>query len=83
MIRVPTTLNERKNRIMGKSQVDLLLAYLKSGRSISPTEARTVFGIERLAARILDLRRRGFPIEHIDRVDAKGARYRRYRLVGC
>jgi len=56
--------------------------HLESGKSISPMEARTVYGIERLSARIHDLVNRGLDIEAIDRMDTAGARYTRYRLVG-
>lgn len=72
--------SERKRRVLGKIQNDLLLAHLKAGNSISPMEALTVFGITRLAARVHDLSGRGVRIRRTDRVDAKGQRYTRYRL---
>lgn len=45
------------------TQADLILDYLKSGRSITPLEALNLFGVFRLSGRILELREAGYPIE--------------------
>lgn len=40
-----------------------VLHHLKSGKSITPTEALDLFGCFRLGARIFELREEGHPIE--------------------
>lgn len=68
-------------RTLSKPQTQALAAYLRRRRSISPAEARTVFGIERLAARMHDLR--GVVNYRAERkVDASGHRYTRYYYLG-
>lgn len=67
-------------RIMGASQVDLLHSYLKARDYISPLVARQVLGIERLASRIYDLRKLGYPITAATHKDESGRRYTRYNL---
>jgi len=42
------------------TQNERLVGYLSSGRSISAAQARSMFGIQRLSARIHDLRNEGF-----------------------
>lgn len=44
------------------SQNERLVRYLVGGRSISPSEARSRFGIRNLRARVNDLRTQGFCI---------------------
>lgn len=53
---------------MSDSQCARILAYLKSGGRISPGGARIMFGCDRLAARIHNLRSAGYAIRSI-RVD--------------
>ncbi len=60
------------------TQLDALKSHLKRGRSISTAEAREVYGIRRLAARILDLRRQGWEVRSEMRYDPQGIRYARY-----
>ena len=45
-----------------ESQCKLILFYLKEKGKITAKEARQLCGCERLAARILDLRKKGIPI---------------------
>lgn len=45
------------------NQTDSILDHLKSGRSITPLEALELYGVFRLGARILDLRREGYDIQ--------------------
>ena len=45
------------------TQRNNILAYLKSGRSLTPLEALDLFGCLRLGARIWDLRAEGYDIE--------------------
>lgn len=56
--------------------------YLEKHGSITPIEALTVLGVHRLAPRIMELRRSGFPIKTEYRRDMNGRPYARYRLVG-
>ena len=45
------------------SQADEILAYLKTGASLTPLEALSRFGCLRLAPRCLELREAGYRIE--------------------
>ena len=46
-----------------KSQCDVILQHLKSGKSLTPLDALRLYGCFRLAARIHDLRCAGHDIE--------------------
>lgn len=62
-------------------QVDLLADHLRRHKSISPAEAKQVYGIERLAARMLDLK--GVVNYRAEtRRDAMGKKYTRYFFLG-
>jgi hypothetical protein len=58
-----------------------LFAHLQRGETITQLEARHVYGIERLASRIEELRRDGHDIVSTEKTDAKGKRYVQYSLV--
>lgn len=66
-----------------RSQAKRLVAHLLEVGSISPAEARQVYGIERLAARIHQLRLLSIGLdvwlEVVPRVDREGKRYSRYQ----
>jgi len=70
------TLKERS----AHPQCATVLRHLKEYGSISPAEAKEVYGVSRLAARILDLREDGVAIEATLKTDPAGKRYARYRL---
>ena len=53
------------------SQNTKLVRRLSTGKNLTVTEARSKFGIARLAARIHELREAGFPI-YTNRVTVKG-----------
>jgi hypothetical protein len=59
------------------SQSDFILAYLRTGWSLTPPEAIKLFDCHRLGARIYDLRSQGHRI-HADRV----GRFARYYWIG-
>ncbi len=67
------------------SDKDRLLAWLKSGRTITPLEAMNELGCYRLGARIWDLRRDGHTIitTMVETKDRNGERCRfaRYKLI--
>jgi len=43
-----------------RNQLDKILSFLKTGKQLTVAEARKRFGVQRLAARIHDLRNDGF-----------------------
>ena len=69
-----------------ESQTRLILAYLESGRSITPLDALNLFGCFRLSARIFELREKGFEIvtdyDETVTVDGDKKRFARYWLKG-
>lgn len=60
------------------SQREVIVKHLQDYGSISPLEARHVYGIERLASRIDELRQSGHSIETRTKKDARGKRYAEY-----
>lgn len=62
-----------------KSQNKEILAWLRSGKSITPLEALEKFGSFRLGGRIHELRAAGYPIV-TDTVTKNGKRFASYRL---
>lgn len=61
------------------SQEQAILAHLERGHTITPQEALLMFGCFRLAARVRDLKNRGYAIS-CEKVEANGKRFARYRL---
>lgn len=64
-----------------KSQLDMIKAHLKSGRSITPLEAFGLYNVFRLAARIKELRDKGWNIETEIKEDITGKKYGEYKLA--
>ena len=62
------------------SQADAILAHLKRGQNIEPLMALRYYGTFRLAARILELRERGFKIRTEIRETRPGRRVAFYSL---
>lgn len=62
------------------SQCKTILEYLKEGHSITQLEATRMWDITRLAARISDLRKRGYDIVSVE-VGKGFGRYVRYHLA--
>lgn len=60
------------------SQREQIVRHLQQYGSISPLEARHVYGIERLASRVDELRQGGHSIETRTKRDARGKRYAEY-----
>jgi hypothetical protein len=67
----------------GMSQKDLILSHCRTrpDHSISPHEARNLYRIERLAARVYDLEMDGVVFARDPREDATGRGYVRYTLA--
>ena len=53
-------MNDDKERI--PSQIDRILAVLESGGTLTALDALEDFGCSRLASRITDLKRMGYPV---------------------
>lgn len=63
------------------TQNDQILAHLRAGNQITPIEALERFGCFRLAARIGELRERGYAIEVRKLPIGDGKRVAQYRMV--
>lgn len=63
-----------------RTQTDNILAHLQTVGPITPIEALTEFGCFRLGARVLELRKQGYPIKTTMVKVASGARVARYSL---
>lgn len=63
-----------------QSQCQTILNYLKDGNSITQIEATKKWDITRLAARVSDLKKRGYDIVS-ERVGTGFGSYVRYHLV--
>jgi hypothetical protein len=68
------------------TQCEKILQYIEEYQSITPLDALREFGCMRLASRITDLRRRGYPItremETAKNRAGEPVRYARYRMGG-
>jgi hypothetical protein len=63
------------------SQDEVVLRHLRDHDHITPAIAANTYNIWRLAARIHNLRKRGYPISCSMREDARGHKYGRYTLA--
>ena len=61
------------------SQAEQIALHLELGHELTPMQALEWFGCFRLAARIKDLRARGYSIDTLDR-EHNGKRFAAYRL---
>lgn len=68
------------------TQNERILAYMEKFVTINPKQAMNDLGIFRLASRITDLRRKGYPIisewEEVKNRYGEKCRVKRYRLEG-
>ena len=55
-------MNERKNERKHPSQLDQILAALENGDSLTALDALEDYSCSRLASRITDLKRKGYPV---------------------
>ncbi|AGC35530.1 hypothetical protein RHEph01_gp019 [Rhizobium phage RHEph01] len=62
------------------SQCDRLVKHLAAGNSITPLVARQLFGVERLAARILEIKKAGHKVTSTIKTDVNGKVYAEYAL---
>ena len=63
------------------SQTNNILHHLDKHGYVTPAIARAVYGIERLAARIYDVRKLGVHVVAMDRRDDRGHRYTEYAII--
>lgn len=66
---------------MTKSKMDHLKSHLTSGKTITQLEALGLYGLFRLAARIKELRNKGWNITTEMRDDPNGSKYAVYKLA--
>ena len=51
-----------KTKVTTQSQSQKILKHLSSGKSLTTAQAKRLYGVNRMSARVLDLRQAGFPI---------------------
>ena len=61
-------------------QQESIYKHLKTQGNLTPLEALGVYGIYRLAARVCEMRRKGVPIDSVNKKDANGKVYAQYFL---
>jgi hypothetical protein len=61
-------------------QCRTILRHLEKGKTISPLESLMVYGIYRLAARIMEIRDAGHDVITHNRKDERGKKYGEYQL---
>ena len=62
-------------------QSELIRDYLLQGLPLTAIEALNMFGCYRLAARVLELKKQGYPIERDTMKTSGGAHVARYFMV--
>lgn len=62
------------------SQVTNIIEYLSNYEYITQLVAKQVFGVERLASRMNDIKNKGFYVSKETLKDMSGKRYTRYSL---
>ena len=72
--------NVNENRRSSASQADRILEHMLLGNSITPMEALNLFGSERLAARIADIKKRGYLVYSEFVTTNTGKKIKRYYL---
>lgn len=72
--------NINENANASRSQTERILEYMLQGRSITPLEALNDFGCSRLAARVADIRAKGYLVYSEFITTSSGKRVKRYYL---
>ena len=73
-------MNINENTKTSRSQTDRILEYMLQGHSITPLEALAMYGCSRLAARIADIRAKGYLVYSEFITTSSGKRIKRYYL---
>lgn len=72
--------NINENSKTCRSQTDLILEWMLAGHTITPLEALAMYGCSRLAARIADIRAKGYLVYSEFITTSSGKRIKRYYL---
>lgn len=64
-----------------KTQQECIIEYLRRGKQITPTKARTLFQVERLADVVYKLKKQGYSIQAKRAVDENGKQYGVYWMT--
>lgn len=72
--------NINENTKTSRSQTDLILEWMLAGHTITPLEALSIYGCSRLAARIADIRAKGYLVYSEFITLPNGKRVKRYNL---
>ena len=65
---------------MALTQTEKVFNFLKSGKTLTSAQAENKWGVQRLSARIFDLREEGHPIYSNPAVDSDGNSIVAYRM---
>jgi hypothetical protein len=70
-----------------KPQTAAVLRHLETGKPLTPASARRLYGIDRLGARVHELRAEGYPVHsdliHVPSRGGARARVARYTLISA
>lgn len=72
--------NINENTKTSRSQTDLILDWMLAGHTITPLEALEKYGCSRLAARIADIRQKGYLVYSEFITTPSGKRVKSYYL---
>ena len=72
--------NINENTKTSRSQTDLILEWMLAGNTITQLEALSMYGCSRLAARIADIRAKGYLVYSEFITTRSGKRIKRYYL---
>ena len=75
-------MNINENHTSSASQAERILEWMKAGHAITPMEALEMFGCSRLAARIADIRKKGWNVYSEFVTTESGKRIKSYHLYG-
>ena len=73
-------MNINENNKEARSQTDRILEYMLEGHAITPLEALNRFGCSRLAARVADIKAKGYLVYAEFVTTVSGKRIKRYYL---
>jgi len=73
-------MNINENSKTSRSQADLILDWMLAGHSITPLEALNTFGCGRLAARIADIKAKGYLVYSEFITTETGKKIKKYYL---
>ena len=81
--RVHVNLTTHPDSVAGNSQAGLILRHLQSGATLTALDALDLFGCNRLAARVADLKGKGYNVKSRWLVTPSGKRVSEYYLTSA